>query len=162
MKISLIVAKSKNNVIGKNNQLPWHLPADLQYFKRLTMGHHMIMGRKTFESIGKPLPGRTSIVITSNKDYSAPGCVIVHSLKEAINAAKKDEEVFIIGGAAVFSEALHLADIVYLTEIHENFEGDVYFPELDFLNWKLVKKEHHNPDEKNKYSYSFAQYERVK
>lgn len=162
MKISLIVAKSKNNVIGKNNQLPWHLPADLQYFKKLTMGHHMIMGRKTYESIGKPLPGRTSIIITSNKDYSAPGCIIAHSLKDAINAAKKDEEVFIIGGAAVFTEALHLADIIYLTEIHENFEGDVFFPELDFLSWKLVKKEHHNPDEKNKYSYSFAQYEKVK
>jgi dihydrofolate reductase len=161
MKISLIVAQSKNHVIGKNNQLPWHLPADLQHFKKLTMGHHMIMGRKTYESIGRALPGRTSVIITSNKDYKAEGCIIVHSLKEALEVSKKDSEVFIIGGAAVFMESLRLADKIYLTDILENFEGDVFFPKLDFLSWKLVQREHHEPDEKNKYSYSFSEYAKV-
>ena len=155
--LAIVVAAAENNVIGKDNDLIWHLPADLKHFKSLTMGHPMIMGRKTFEAIGKPLPGRTSIIITSQKDYQAEGCVVVHSLEEAIAKGREldAEQVSIVGGANVYKQALPLTDILYLTRVHASFEGDVYFPELPDDTWQVVEQEHHEPDEKNKYSYTF-------
>jgi dihydrofolate reductase len=157
MTISIIVAASVNNAIGKNNQLIWHLPADLKYFKNLTMGHHIIMGRKTFESIGRALPGRTSIIITRNKNYAAQDCIIVSSLKEAIESVKNDTEAFIIGGAEIFNQAFEFADKIYLTRIHETFEADTFLPVINFNNWKIIKQEDFTSDEKNKYSYSFIE-----
>ncbi|WP_276496562.1 dihydrofolate reductase [Pontibacter litorisediminis] len=160
--IAIVVAAAENNVIGKDNDLIWYLPADLKHFKRLTMSHPMIMGRKTFEAIGKPLPGRTSIIITSQRDYKAEGCVVVHSLEEAIAKGSEldPEQVSIIGGANVYQQALPLTDKVYLTRVHHSFEGDVYFPELPEKEWQVVEQEHHEPDEKNKYSYTFLTLER--
>ena len=154
--IAIVVAAAKNNVIGKDNGLIWHLPADLRHFKQMTLGHPMLMGRKTFESIGKPLPGRTSIIITTQKDYAAEGCIVTHSLQAAIEQATQlDEEICIIGGAEIYRQALPLTDKIYLTRIHHSFEGDVFFPELKQEEWETVEQEHHEPDEKNKYSYSF-------
>lgn len=162
MSISLIVAVANNQVIGKNNKLPWYLPADLKYFKSVTMGHHMIMGRKTFESIGggKPLPGRTTVIVTRQMGYKAEGCVVVHSLEEAINVAKNDVELFIIGGAEIFKQGLQMADKLYLTKIHQDFEGDTFFPSINLHEWKMIGCEEHEPDEKNKYPYSFLVYKR--
>jgi dihydrofolate reductase len=155
MIVSFIVATDENNLIGKNNQLPWHLPADLQYFKKITTGHYIIMGRKTFESIGRPLPNRTTVIITQQPDYKSEGCIVVNSIEEALEASKNEGEVFIIGGAEIFKTALHKADRLYLTRIHHNFDGDVYLPQLNLENWKEVKREDHPPDEKNHYPYSF-------
>ncbi|MBQ0138037.1 MAG: dihydrofolate reductase [Kurthia sp.] len=126
--ISLIVAHDKNHVIGLNNDMPWHLPGDLAYFKRMTMGKPIIMGRNTFESIGRALPGRRNIVITRNTNYTAEGAEVVHSLQEAINLVKDVEEIMIIGGQQIFTEALPLANRLYITEIDYEFEGDTYFP----------------------------------
>ena len=156
MKVSLIVAVAENNVIGKNNQLAWHLPADLKLFKNLTTGHHIIMGRKTYESIGKPLPNRTSVVITRQDNYKADGYIVVKSLQEAIKISKDDNEVFIIGGAEIFREAIPIVDRIYLTRIHHTFEGDTFFQEPDPNSWKEIKRTDFNPDEKNKYPYSFC------
>ncbi|GHA54337.1 dihydrofolate reductase [Pontibacter akesuensis] len=154
--IALVVAAAENNVIGKDNDLIWYLPADLKHFKSITMGHPMLMGRKTYESIGKPLPGRTSIIITSQKDFKAEGCVVVHSLEEALEKGRElDDDLCIIGGANVYQQALPLADKVYLTRVHHSFDGDVFFPELSPAEWQVVEEEHHEPDEKNKYSYTF-------
>lgn len=150
----------RNRAIGRDNQLPWHLPADLKHFKTLTMGHHMIMGRKTFDSIGRPLPGRVSIVITRNPEYWRPDVVIVYSLSEALKAAPQDDEVFIIGGADVFREALPIADRLYLTLIDHVFEGDTFLPELG-SDWREISREDHEPDEKNLYRYSFRTLERA-
>lgn len=159
--VSLLVAISENNVIGKDNQLIWHLPEDLKFFKRVTLGHHIIMGRKTFESIGRVLPGRTSVIITRNKSYKAPeDCIVVNSLSEALEMAKNDEEAFVIGGGEIFKEAIPISDKVYLTIIHEHFEGDTFFPKLNLEEWKEVKNERHQPDEKNKYHYSFLEFVR--
>ncbi|GEK34173.1 dihydrofolate reductase [Kurthia sibirica] len=132
--ISLIVAHDKNRVIGLNNQMPWHLPGDLAYFKRMTMGKPIIMGRNTFESIGRPLPGRKNIIITRNKNYEAQGASVVHSLTEAIDLAQNEhDEIMIIGGQQIFTEALPLADRLYVTLIDHEFEGDTYFPAYE--NW---------------------------
>ncbi|TPE42876.1 dihydrofolate reductase [Pontibacter mangrovi] len=160
--IVIVVAAAENNVIGKDNDLIWYLPADLKHFKRLTMGHPMIMGRKTYEAIGKPLPGRTSIIVTSQKDFTAEGCIVVHSLEEAIAKGQEldPEQVSIIGGANVYKQALPLTDKVYLTRVHHTFEGDAYFPELPEDEWQVEAQEHHAPDEKNKYSYTFLTLER--
>ena len=143
MKISIVVAVAEKNVIGAKNKLPWYLSADLRRFKELTSGHHIIMGRKTYESIGKPLPNRTNIVITRNKNYKAEGCIVAHSLEEALKAAKenKETEAFIIGGAEIFKEALPIADKIYLTKIHKNFEGDTFFPTIDNNHWIEISKE---------------------
>jgi dihydrofolate reductase len=160
---SMIVAVSENEVIGKDNQLIWHLPADLKFFKSLTMGHHMIMGRKTFDSIGKALPGRTSIIITRNKNYTPPeGCLVAYSLEEAINKANenKDSEAFIIGGAEIFKQAEGICDKIYYTEVKATFDGDTFF-HLDKLKWKAIKREDHLKDEKNKFDYSFVEYLRI-
>lgn len=163
MKISQVVAISRNRVIGKDNQLIWHLPADLKHYKNITMGHHMIMGRKTFESIGRLLPGRTSVIITRDKAYTFPGAVVVHSIDEALEAARKagDSEACIVGGGEIFKQAMSITDKIYLTIIHHDFDGDTFYPELDEKQWMLTKREDFEPDEKNKYSYSFCEYEKA-
>src|SRR5579871_89513 len=148
MTLSIIVAVSENNLIGANNDLPWRLSADLKRLKTITMGHHLIMGRKTFDSIGKPLPGRTFIIITRNKDYQAPGCIVVSSLQKAIKAVKNDEEPFIFGGGEIFREALPMVNKIYMTRIHQRFEGDTYFPELKEEEWKQVSRNDFQKDEK--------------
>ena len=158
--LSLIVAIAKNNVIGKENKLVWHMPADMRFFKNTTMGHTLIMGRKTFESFGKPLPGRKSIVITRQNDWQYEGVVVVHSLEDAIKVAPKDEEVFIIGGAEIYRQAMPLCNKMYLTIIHHDFEGDTLFPDIDFSQWNLTSDEKYLADEKNAYDFSFRVYER--
>lgn len=161
MQISLIVAMDENRVIGKNNQIPWHLPADLKRFRKLTMNKHVIMGRKTFESIGKPLQGRYMIIMTRDKDYSAPGCEIARSVEEALEIAPQDtQELMIAGGVEIYKQFFDRADRVYLTRIHEEFEGDTYFPELKFKDWNMCSIENFFPDEKNPYSYTFYTFER--
>ena len=159
--VSLIVAIARNRVIGINNTLPWHLPADLKHFKALTMGHHMIMGRKTFESIGKPLPGRTSVVVTRNADYSTPGVMVVNSLDAAIATCGNDEEIFVIGGAELFQQSIKLADRIYLTEIDADISGDTTFAEIDHTTWQEIERTSNAPDEKNAYSYHFVVYEKA-
>jgi dihydrofolate reductase len=161
MRISIIVAFDKNRLIGSNNALPWHLPADLQHFKKLTMGHHMIMGRKTFESIGKALPGRTSVIITSNPLWAAPGCISAPDLPMALEACEDAPEVFLIGGARVFSEGLRYADRLFITLIDHSFEGDTWFPEIDAAVWKEVNREHHQKDERNPWDYTFIEYRKA-
>jgi dihydrofolate reductase len=158
---SIIVAQSQNHVIGINNTLPWHLPADLKRFKAITMGHHMIMGRKTYESIGKPLPGRTSIVITRNKDLKYEGCVMAYSLEEAFKIAQRNNETeaFVIGGADLIKQAIESCDKLYLTTIHQDFEGDTFLNELS-SDWKVIEHTDHAPDEKNLYSYSFITFKK--
>jgi len=162
MTISIIAALASNNVIGRGNQLPWHLSADLKRFKALTMGHHLIMGRKTFESIGRPLPGRTTIVATRRSDVSAPDVVVAPSLDAALDLARGDGEIFIAGGADIYEQMIHRADRMYLTRVHADIEGDAVFPDFDDVTeWSLVDSEHHEPDDKNPLPYSFLTYERV-
>lgn len=158
MKLSIIVAIAENNVIGKDNQLIWHLPADLKRLKALTMGHHLIMGRKTFESLGRPLPGRPHVVISRNENLLIDGVSVVPSLEKAIEVAAVDTEAFIFGGAEIYKQAMDFASCIYLTRVNASFEGDAFFPLIDPFHWKLIEKEDHLPDEKNKYSYSFEKY----
>ncbi|MDI9878091.1 dihydrofolate reductase [Flectobacillus longus] len=162
MKLSIIVATAEKGVIGKDNQLIWHLPEDLKMFKRLTTGHVIIMGRKTFESIGKPLPNRTSIIISRNTDYHVEGCITVGSLGEAVAKAKEigNEEAFIIGGAQIYALALDMADTVYLTQVHHEFEGDAFFPELDTNIWAETERKSFSPDEKHAYAFDFVTLEK--
>ena len=162
MILSLLVAAAENNVIGKDNQLPWHLPNDLKYFKNLTWGMPILMGRKTFESIGKPLPGRKSIVITRNKDWQHENVTTVHSIEEAVQNATAlgVKEVFVIGGAEIFKTSLATANRIYLTRIHQEFEGDVYFPELSAAEWQLMSSRFCQADEKNKYDHTYEVWER--
>ncbi|MCZ6878412.1 MAG: dihydrofolate reductase [Acidobacteria bacterium] len=161
MRLSIIAAMSANRVIGSNNDLPWRLPADWKRFKKLTMGHHLIMGRKTFESIGQPLPGRTSVVITHQTDYAPVGGVLVaHSIDQALQMVVGDNEVFVAGGAQIYQQMLPRADRLYLTSIHEEFEGDTDFPEFEESDWQLISEEGYEPDEKNPYPYTFLVYER--
>jgi len=159
---SIIVALSENNVIGRDKGLPWKLSADLKRLKELTMGHHIIMGRKTWESLGKPLPGRIHIVITRQKDYKAPGASVVNSLEEALIMSSGDHEVFIFGGGEIFAKALPVVQKIYLTRVHAKIQGDTYFPKIDLLDWKIVFIEDHHKDEKNDYDYSFITMERIK
>lgn len=159
--ITIIAAIAENNALGKDNQLIWHLPADLKRFKQVTLGHHIIMGRKTFESLGKPLPNRTTIIITRNKDYKQEGCVVVHSLSEAISAAKEDENPYILGGAEIYKQAMEIADKLDLTFVQEEFEADAFFPEIDTTVWKETERHNFTADEKNKYNYSFVTYIRA-
>jgi len=164
MTLSIIAALANNNVIGRDNQLPWHMPADLKRFKQLTAGHHLLMGRRTYESVGKPLPGRITVVITRSQDYVPPGVAVARSLDEAISKAEAagDPEVFIGGGHEIFNQSIHRADRMYLTRIHAEPEGDTFFPEFDDVNeWHLVDAEHHEADERNPYPYSFLTYERT-
>lgn len=155
---TIIAAIANNNALGKDNDLIWHLPADLIRFRKTTTGHHIIMGRNTYESIGKPLPNRTTVIITRNKNYKAEGCIIVNSINTALEVAQSDESPFIIGGAQIYKEAINLVDQLDITEVHHQFEADVYFPEIDLSIWKEIKRETFEPDEKNIYSYSFVSY----
>ncbi len=153
--IALIAAVARNGVIGRDNRLPWHLPADLRHFRRLTLGKPVLMGRRTFESLGRPLPGRTNIVLTRDPDFHAPGCIVVHSLPEGIAAAGECEELMVMGGAALYEAALPLADRMYLTRIHHAFAGDTRFAAYDEKEWVTTAREDHAPDEDNPYPYSF-------
>jgi dihydrofolate reductase len=167
MKLSVIVAVAENGVVGKNNALPWHIPADLQYFKRTTLGKPIVMGRKTFESIGRPLPGRTNIVISSNPVYSAQGVSVVSSLPDALELAEKvaltdgADELMVIGGATVYEAAVPLADRLYVTEIHAKVAGDAYLSPVDWSNWVESSREQHTALEPNPYDFSFVVYERA-
>ncbi|MHB8062035.1 MAG: dihydrofolate reductase [Ruminiclostridium sp.] len=158
--ISLIFAMGRNNALGYKNKMPWHLPADFAYFKRITMGQPVIMGRKTFESIGKPLPGRKNIVVTRSTGFSHEGCIVVDSVDRAMEHSK-DKEAFIIGGAEIYSAFLPMADKLYITKIDNDFEADTYFPKIDYSQWKLVSSEPGVKDEKNPFDYKFLVYERV-
>ncbi|HAQ06424.1 MAG TPA: dihydrofolate reductase [Bacillus bacterium] len=159
--ISLIWAMDENRVIGLHNQLPWRLPEDLKFFKRMTMGHPIAMGRKTYESIGRPLPGRENIVITRDQRFSPEGCTILNSIQGFIDYADQcNGEVFVIGGAEIFKEILPEADKLYITMIHDQFEGDTFFPVFDIDNWQLETREQGKKDEKNPYEYEFLIYKR--
>lgn len=159
--ISLIWAMDENRVIGYQNQLPWRLPEDLKFFKRVTIGHPIVMGRKTFESIGKPLPNRENIVLTREQGYRCEGCTVMNSMEEFREYAKhKEEELFVIGGAEIFKEILPEADRLYLTMIHHQFEGDTFFPVFDIEKWDLQMREVGPKDEKNPYEYEFLIFER--
>jgi dihydrofolate reductase len=159
MRVSLIVAVAENGVIGLGNDLPWRQSNDLKRLKRLTMGHHVIMGRRTWDSVGTPLPGRTNVVITRNPHFSAPGVTVVRSVEDAL-ALDNDDEMFIAGGAEIFRIALPLIDRAYLTIIHARPDGDTFFPEVDWSGWRVVEKSEHPADEKNQYPYTFITYER--
>ncbi|POY36069.1 dihydrofolate reductase [Solitalea longa] len=161
MTLSIIVAKAKNNVIGNNNTLIWHLPADLKYFKKLTTGNTIIMGRKTYDSIGKPLPNRRNIVISRNKDLKLEGCEVTDSLDAAISISESDNEVFIIGGAEIYKQAIDRSDTLYVTEVKSSFDGDAFFPEISNNEWTEVQREDHVADEKNKIDYSFVTYKKA-
>ncbi len=150
-----------NGVIGKDNGLPWYLPADLKHFKQTTMGKPILMGRKTWESIGRPLPGRTNIVITRDSAYSATGCVVVDSIEAAITAAGEQDEVMVIGGAELYRQVLPYTDTIYLTRIHETIDGDTRFPEIADTEWHQLERVDHEADEKNPHDYSFIRLERV-
>ena len=141
--LSLIVAHAKNNVIGYKNTLPWHLPEDLKRFRALTTGHHIIMGRKTYESLGRLLPGRTTVIVTRNKDFKVEGALIAHSLQAALLLASGDNEPFVIGGAELYKDGLKLATKLYITEVHAEFAGDAFLPEIDFSHWNLSEKKDH-------------------
>ncbi|MBP6094118.1 MAG: dihydrofolate reductase [Cytophagaceae bacterium] len=158
----MLVAFDENRVIGKNNTLIWHLPADLKRFKTLTTGHVIIMGRKTFESIGKPLPNRTSIVISRQADLQIDGAIIAHSVEEAILKAKSitREDIYIVGGAEIYALSLALADQILVTQLHDIFEGDAYFPEIPTETFEVTEKERGITDEKNAYQYSYITYTR--
>ena len=161
--ITIIAAIGEDNALGKDNDLIWHLPADLKRFKKVTSGHHILMGRNTFESIGKPLPNRTTVIITRNKAYKQEGCIVVNSLEEAIKVAEKDEKIFIIGGAQIYAYAIenNLADKLDITIVHQKFEADVYFPKIDVTKWKEVSRETFEADEQNTYLHSFVSYEKI-
>ena len=161
MILSLIVAVSKNNVIGADNGLLWQMPADLKHFKAVTMGHTVIMGRKTYDSIGKPLPGRRNIIVTRQEKFKAQGCEVVNSLQDAVDLCTREQEVFIVGGGEVYKQAIHAADKIYLTRIYGEFEGDTVFPQINFSEWRLTKYLKHHGDAKNQYDYSFSEYERL-
>ncbi len=156
--VTIIAAVANDNALGKDNDLIWHLPADLKRFKKTTSGHHIIMGRKTFESIGKPLPNRTTVIITRNSDFKAEGCEVVDSLEKALEVAKNDDTPFIIGGAQIYAQAITIADKLDITEVHHSFDADVYFPEIDKNTWKETSRENISANEDNTYDYSFVSY----
>ena len=160
MRRSLVVAVARNGVIGRDNHLPWKLPDDLAYFKRVTMGHPIVMGRRTWESIGRPLPGRKNIVVTHNRAFSAPGCVVVHSLEDAWKAAGDAEEVCVIGGTTLFEESLPVADLIHLTEVEADVEGDTFFPDFDRTQWIEHEVVRHPADERHAYPFRIVVLER--
>lgn len=163
MKVSCIVATANNNVIGKDNDIPWYLPADLKYFKKTTLNHHIIMGRNCFESIGRALPKRTNVIVTRDMFYTVSNCLIAHSIGEALSIAEEngEEEAFIIGGGQIYEQSIDLCDKLYLTQVDLDVDGDVFFPKLDMSQWKLSKKQDCKKDDKNEYDYSFQQYDRI-
>ena len=156
--ITLIAAAAENNALGKDNDLLWHLPEDFKRFKQITSGHYIIMGRKTFESFPKPLPNRTHIIITRQKEYLADGCRVVHSLEEALEISPQNEEVFIIGGAQIYKQALPFADKIDLTRVHIELDADAFFPEFNTSEWNLVFSEKHVKDEKHQFDFTFETY----
>ena len=160
MLVSIIAAMDRNRLIGNKNQLPWHLPADLAHFKRVTMGKPIIMGRKTYESIGRPLPGRTNIVLTRSSDFSAEGVLTANTLEQALNHVSAEDEVMIIGGSTIYELTLPEADRLYLTYVEDSFEGDAWFPDFDLEQWSIVASEEHSADEKNSSAYRFVTYAR--
>ena len=159
-RLSLIVAMDENRLIGSDNQLPWHLPADLAFFKRTTMGKPVLMGRKTFQSIGKPLPGRRNIVITRDAAFAAEGCEIAGSIDAALALCADHEEVMLIGGASLYEQTLERADTLYITRIRHAFEGDTWFPEFDESGWKIADLQEQGADDRNAYAVSFVKYVR--
>lgn len=160
--VTIIAAIAKNNALGKDNDLIWHLPSDLKRFKKITSGHYILMGRNTFESIGKPLPNRTTIIITRNNDYFKDGCLIANSIEQAIELTNNAENIFIIGGAQIYKEAIkkELIDRLDITKVHQEFDADVFFPEIDLDVWEEVSREDFKADEKNKHDYSFVSYQK--
>jgi dihydrofolate reductase len=160
--IILIAAIAENSALGKNNELLWHLPKDFKRFKEITSGHYIIMGRKTFESFPKPLPNRTHVIITRQKDYVCEGCIVVQDLEKALAVCPKNEDVYIIGGGEIYSQSISLADQLDITRVHHSFEADVYFPEIDHTIWELISEEVHLKDEKHLYDYSFQTFVRKK
>ncbi len=162
MKLTLIAAMDPNRVIGKDNDLIWHFPKDLKHFKTKTSGHSIVMGRKTYESVGKPLPKRRNIVITRQKDYSAQGIEVVNSLEEALSLTKGEDEVYIVGGAEVYKLALSKADRMELTFIEKEYEGDSFFPNWDESNWEITSTERHEADESHEAPFTFVQVNRIK
>ena len=153
--ITIIAAAGSNNELGKDNDLVWHLPKDFKRFKKLTTGHHIIMGRKTFQSFPKPLPNRVHIVITRNTDYHPEGAIIVHSMTEALEIAKNDSQIFIIGGGEIYKLGMKIADKIELTRVNSSFEADTFFPEIPSDDWKLISEEFHLKDEKHKFNFSY-------
>jgi dihydrofolate reductase len=161
-RVSLIVAMAKNRVIGANNKIPWHLPNELKLFKSLTMGHHIVMGRKTYESIDRLLPGRTTVIVTRQPDYRVDGAIIAHSIPQALEACDGDDEIFVIGGAHLFRETLPIADRLYLTVVDAEPEGDTFMPELDLSAWRETSSQAFVADEKHGHAYRFSIYDRVR
>jgi len=159
-RVSLIAAMAENRVIGVNNALPWHLPADLRHFRELTTGHPIIMGRRNYESIGKPLPNRTNIIVTRNPTYDAPGCTVTHSLADALHFSEHDPEVFIIGGGDIYRQALKEANRIYLTLVHAEIPGDTFFPPFEKDGWYEIERVRHEADAKNPYAYSYLVYDK--
>ena len=153
---------ARNRVIGADNQIPWHLPNELRLFKSLTMGHHMIMGRRTYESIGRLLPGRTTVIVTRRQGYAVEGAIVAHSVTEAIAACGGDDEIFVIGGADLFRETLPFADRLYLTTVEAELPGDTFMPEFDLMQWEESRGEAFGKDEKHAYAYRLAVLDRVK
>lgn len=159
MIVSIVVAIAQNNAIGKNNQLLWHLPKDLKHFKDITSGHTVIMGRKTYESVGKPLPNRRNIIIT-RQNIVVEGCEVVNSIEDALKLCTGETEVFIVGGAEIYKQAMALTDRIYLTIVHQEFDADTYFPEIKETIWKETERQDHESDEKHLFPYSFITLER--
>ena len=160
MKISLIVAMASNRAIGLNNQMPWHVSADLKKFKKITMGAPILMGRKTYESIGRPLPGRTNIIISRNPEYRQPGCQVFNDIEQALESCRDSDEIFVIGGSDFYKSMLPVADTLYLTQIHRVFPCDTFFPELDAAQWIEVEREDIQNDPDVAFSYSFLKLEK--
>lgn len=158
--LSIIAAVARNGVIGRDNTLPWRLPADMAFFKKTTTGHTIVMGRKNYQDIGHPLPNRRNIVLSRDPEFAAKGCEIASSFEDMLDKTRNDEEVFIIGGAAIYAIALEHAKRMFLTKIKADVEGDVFFPEIDWSNWKEISKEHYEPDDKNKYTFEIVEYEK--
>ena len=156
--LTMIAAAAENNALGKDGDLVWHLPDDFKRFKKLTTGHHIIMGRKTFESFPKPLPNRTHIVITRNRDYTKEGCIVVHNLEDALKIAEGDTKPFIIGGGEIYKLALNASEKIELTRVHDTFEADAFFPEIDLSKWELINEEFHEKDERHSVSFTYLTY----
>jgi dihydrofolate reductase len=159
--VSWIVAVSENDVIGGNGGLPWHLSADLKRFRKLTTGHHIILGRKTFESIGRLLPDRTTVIVTRNRHYAVPGALVVADLLSAIRATAEDQQPFVAGGGEIYRASIGLVETIFLTRVHTVIEGDTFLPEIDWNRWEQVTSERHAADGKNDFDYSFETYRRL-
>lgn len=156
--ITIIAAAAKNDALGKDNKMLWHLPDDFKHFKEITTGHHIIMGRKTFESFPKPLPNRTHVIITRQEDYRAEGCIIVHSLEQALEVCKSEEEIFIIGGGEIYDLAMEVADVIELTRVQDNFEADTFFPKIDIKKWQLISYNANYKNEKHLSGFDYETY----